>query len=632
MKPVSHLHAAARQYASQGWPVFPTGPDDPSISDPVLRNKIAKRPACENGFHDATTDLSIIDKWWTDNPRLNVAFCPHMVGLAIIDPDGSEGLNNWEQWQAANVRMPQTWTVATPRGGVHEYYRGILPPSQSKLAEHVDTRGVGSYALLPPSLVCGNPYVVTDETPAAELPAEVGAFLDQLRKERVKAAVTDLDTPQALARASRLLRDYVARGHVAVEGQMGDARTFVTACEVMNLGVSEETAADLIADLWNPHCVPPWDDDELKIKVENAARYAQNDAGAWGTESSEDTFGSALDKLAPTLASPSPELKRRPFRPWTVEELASRPPPVQLLPDLMPNFGLSLLYGPPGSWKTWLALDWSCTLAALGTAVAYVAGEGASDIPRRVEAWKLAHGIEGPIPLFVMEQAPWASDDGQLIEFVKELREVRPALVVIDTFARSAVSLNENDARDMGTFVAAMDGVWRGTGAAVLVIHHTGKDEGRGARGSNALFGAVECAVEASLDERTKIMRVRVVRQKSCREREAPWLYEGKDVGAAMVLQELSAVEFKRRMSISDATAPKAIGALLRELGAQGYDRGLSTHVLALELVGRAHPDLSDDDRSVMVANQARILGQRAEGPLEAYCAGKGNTRLWFVP
>jgi hypothetical protein len=598
----------------------------------VLRNKYAKRPACANGFHDATTDLAQIDAWWSENPHLNVAFCPHMVGLGIVDPDGAEGIANWAAWQAAHVTMPATWTVKTPRGGVHEYYRGILPPSQSKLAEHVDTRGVGSYALLPPSLVCGNPYVVSDETPAAELPPEIGAFLDQLRKESVKAAVADLDTPQALARASRLLRDYVARGHVAVEGQMGDNRTFVTACEVMNLGLSADRAADLIADLWNPHCVPPWDEDELRGKVENAARYAQNDAGAWGTESSEETFGSALDKLAPTLASPSPEPKRRPFKLWTVEELASRPPPIQLLPDLMPNFGLSLLYGPPGSWKTWLALEWTLTLAALGTPVAYVAGEGASDLPRRIEAWKLARGIEGSIPFFIMEQAPWASDDGQLIGFVEELRAVKPALVVIDTFARSAVGLNENDAKDMGTFVAAMDGVWRGTGAAVLVIHHTGKDEGRGARGSNALFGAVECAVQASLDERTNILTVKVIRQKSCRERQTPWIYEGKDFGPAMVLQEISGDEFKRRRTISDGMAPKAVGGLLRELGAQGFDAGVSTHVLATELVVRAHPDLTDDERETMVAGQSRVLGQRAEGPLEAYCAGQGSSRRWFVP
>ena len=40
------------------------------------------------------------------------------------------------------------------------------------------------------------------------------------------------------------------------------ARTFVTACEVLNLGVSEGRAFELLSTIWNPACLPPWDEDE----------------------------------------------------------------------------------------------------------------------------------------------------------------------------------------------------------------------------------------------------------------------------------------------------------------------------------------------------------------------------------
>ncbi|HLZ22936.1 MAG TPA: bifunctional DNA primase/polymerase, partial [Ktedonobacterales bacterium] len=277
MQPLSPLHAEAQRLASNGVPVFPCKVN-------------LKQPATDNGFHDASTDLAVIDRWWTENPNYNIAFSPHTVGLGVIDLDGQEGIDAWEKWQDENVRLAKTHTIRTPRGGVHLYYRGILPATQSKLGVHIDTRGVGSYALVPPSVVNGSPYTVLDSRDAVELDPQVGTFLEALKREHAKAVGHDLDQPQNVARARKFLLDSVARGDVAVEGHMGDQFTFVISCKVMNLGVSEEMAAALLTELWNPHCVPPWDEDELACKVENAARYAQNEAGAWAAGSSEEAF------------------------------------------------------------------------------------------------------------------------------------------------------------------------------------------------------------------------------------------------------------------------------------------------------------------------------------------------------
>jgi RecA-family ATPase len=74
--------------------------------------------------------------------------------------------------------------------------------------------------------------------------------------------------------------------------------------------------------------------------------------------------------------------------------------------------------------------------------------------------------------------------------------------VVIDTVARALLGADENSATDMGKFVKACDTIKEHTNAAVLGIHHSGKDGGKGMRGSSALLGAVDTsiAVKKSVD------------------------------------------------------------------------------------------------------------------------------------
>ena len=44
-----------------------------------------------------------------------------------------------------------------------------------------------------------------------------------------------------------------------------------------DLGISKEKAVELLAEHWNPHCQPPWEIEDLELKVSNAAEYQQND-------------------------------------------------------------------------------------------------------------------------------------------------------------------------------------------------------------------------------------------------------------------------------------------------------------------------------------------------------------------
>lgn len=621
LPPTSDLHAEARRLASNGVPVFPCWPN-------------SKVPYTDHGFHEATTDLVQVDAWWSAEPRLNIAFCPHMVGLAVIDLDGEEGEASWDGWQIEHGYLPLTYTVRTPRGGRHLYYRGVLPPTQSKLGIHVDTRGVGSYALVPPSRVDDKPYTLEDSRTAAELGDTVGEYLRQLQKERVRAAVSELDLPQNVARAAKLLQDYVDRGHVAIEGQMGDGKTFATACEVMNLGVSAPKCHELLCSIWNPACIPPWDEDELETKVENASRYSQNEAGAWAVESSADVFGSALDKLAPSDLEPSTATpKKRRFKRFSLAEMFALPAPTWLLKDLLPAQGVSLLFGQPGTFKSYIAVDWCCQLAALGIPVLYCAGEGSIGLAQRIKAWCLVHEIDPlTLPLELIRTAPWASDGDMLREFLEdEVKPFGPELIVMDTLARSAVGLDENSAKDMGTIVSMCDLIRNESKAAVLLIHHSGKDDAKGARGSGALLGGVDAAFHAQRPSLTvKAVSIKCVRQKDAEERQEPWVYQGANIGDQMVLQAVSVAEFHALTSTLPKVKPQEIGAALRELGAIGEENGVETRVLATALA-TANSD-TPEEADAAVTGYSTVLGRGAGGSFQAYCQGEPPKVSWFLP
>ena len=73
---------------------------------------------------------------------------------------------------------------------------------------------------------------------------------------------------------------------------------------------------------------------------------------------------------------------------------------------------------------------------------------------------------------------------------------------------------NENSPDDMGAFVGACDLIRQETGAHLLVIHHTGKDEGRGTRGHSLLNGAADTIIEVTKDEATGLATATIKKQR----------------------------------------------------------------------------------------------------------------------
>jgi hypothetical protein len=85
------------------------------------------------------------------------------------------------------------------------------------------------------------------------------------------------------------------------------------------------------------------------------------------------------------------------------------------------------------------------------------------------------------------------SDPGEVEKLIEALDGPR-RLIVVDTLARNMTG-DENSQKDMGAFIAGCDRIREATGAAVLIVHHEGKDASKGARGSTVLRGAIDTGV-----------------------------------------------------------------------------------------------------------------------------------------
>ncbi len=186
-----------------------------------------------------------------------------------------------------------------------------------------------------------------------------------------------------------------------------------------------------------------------------------------------------------------------------------------LVEKVIPKRGFVALYGPPGSFKSFIALDLAAAIARSAPwmgqastpsdngAVVYIAGEGHGGIGARIKACRIHHQIDSGIPIYILRHQinlrSSAEDINSLMIAVAELAESRQLkidLIVIDTLARAFGGGNENSSEDMGAFITSCGHLQQVFEAALLVIHHSGKDQAKGLRGHSSLLGAVDTELE----------------------------------------------------------------------------------------------------------------------------------------
>lgn len=503
--------------AKRGLPVFP-----------LERN--GKRPAHSCWQHEAST--APILKWWNGSqPPFNIGI--HCAGLVVVDIDNKavRGSDTWAELEELHGGAGPTFTVETPTGGFHLYFRGPdVPLSAGKLGPGLDIRSKGGYVVGPGSKIDGRPYVVVDKSDIAEAPEWLIRLCGQ-KKERDKNAdvpAVEPDREDAVA----LAREYLKTAAPAIEGRGGDAHTYETACRVRDFGVSEPTALDLMLGYWNGRCSPPWHPDELAVKVSNAYRFAVNRQGEAHPAA---TFA---DAPVPDVAAQDEALFGKPPAPLEAArvepfEPAAIPPRKWLIDTLAIEGFVSLLIADPGAGKSSFALAVALAVATGRTDLidVPVAGRKLMQVRRVAPVW-VYNNEDDPdelrrriAALMSRHQIKWEDIDGRLYinsgatgrplciaragergtvyeadgpELVEQIKRHGIKMLVADPLAEMHEG-DENDNRAMNKVGRLFRDVATASGAAALLIHHTNKPpqagaEGRdgnmyAARGASALVG-----------------------------------------------------------------------------------------------------------------------------------------------
>lgn len=180
--------------------------------------------------------------------------------------------------------------------------------------------------------------------------------------------------------------------------------------------------------------------------------------------------------------------------------------PEWIVDEIIVEGSVLSLYGPSGSLKSFAAIDIAMSVATgfpwhgrevKQGAVVYVTGEGRDQIGFRLDAWERAHEYRDDAPIFIIPLGIAISDPewvGHLIDAVDGLGK-RPAMIWLDTLARTFGAGDENSQKDMNAFIGGVDRLRDHFRCVVGIVHHTGKDSERGLRGSSALYAAMDTVI-----------------------------------------------------------------------------------------------------------------------------------------
>lgn len=508
----------ARQYSARGWSVVPVSPRGkiPAVTWAPYQSRLADEGELSAWFSTGGYGIGLVQG--------------AVANTIVLDFDGELGHETRAALEREHGPLPHTVEALTPGGGCHVFLQhpGRPVPTRKGVRPGMDVRGDGGFVVASPSVHANSRRYEWDcdhhpeEVDVAPCPDWLVAIIcdgagavngggghgaDAAVVHQLRAG--PLGLPQAV----------VADGR---ETYMRDTVLAVLAEQCRLLG-RVPTEEELFAAVWPQYSArvdftrPGRGPDEARAKC----RYT---LGRLAKGALPGVAMPAGDTAGDTASGPG-----KPGRPEILhlEEVEQLPPPVFLIEGLLPAGGLSVIYGPPKSGKTFLALAQALHIASgrpwAGRAVrqggvVYIAGEGLGGLGARTKAARAHSGIPLNIPFWVIRHAidftkPDAAE--RLVKIIREAVGDEPiSLVVIDTLARAMPGADENSAQHVGLVIAATDRVRELLACAALAIHHQGKDEERGMRGSSSLRGAVDAAFRLTPQEGGKRVILRNEDQK----------------------------------------------------------------------------------------------------------------------
>jgi hypothetical protein len=213
--------------------------------------------AGSNGFKDSTTDVNQITDWFRRTKSV-VALPATMNALVIIDLDVDEDKDAVAHFEALEDThgAVETFTVRSPRGGLHLYFQHPSPAATQGQDEYIkqgtnigapgfDVRTQG-YVIAPsPEKNNGKVYEVIDDSPIAELPAWLHDYVTQT-KSLTTYDVSAYDDGDGSGPAEGGRNDYLSR----------------IAFKMFKEGDGPDEMLEKLAQI-NADCVPPLPSNDL---------------------------------------------------------------------------------------------------------------------------------------------------------------------------------------------------------------------------------------------------------------------------------------------------------------------------------------------------------------------------------
>ena len=240
--------------------------------------------------------------------------------------------------------------------------------------------------------------------------------------------------------------------------------------------------------------------------------FAQAQAAGWINPKSKASIQLEIPIYANNTRGLTQRLRAKGFEFVSAAQMLGEPKPVvYLIDELIEHEALALLFAPPSAGKSFCAIGWACCVATgtpwlgrettLGS-VFYLAGEGHAGLSRRLKAWELHSGHEltsaslfvSSVPATLMNLESVKSVISAIEELISD--HGKPALIVIDTFARNMGDGDESSNKDVGIFINHIDLMRYQLGSAIVLVHHSGHGDSSRGRGASALPAAMDACFQ----------------------------------------------------------------------------------------------------------------------------------------
>ena len=188
-----------------------------------------------------------------------------------------------------------------------------------------------------------------------------------------------------------------------------------------------------------------------------------------------------------------------------------------LIEDHMELYSMGMLFGTPGSAKSFIAMDIAfCVAAGIDWngnktdqgKVIYLAGEGFNGIQKRFCALEMKYKTSTNDIYFSDEPASLLDLDHLKIVFEK-INSIcpNPRLIIIDTLHRNFGEGDENSAKDVAKMLHHITALMKTLNCAIIFVHHSGHSSSNRARGSSSIKAALDVEYQISKKDAAVTMK-----------------------------------------------------------------------------------------------------------------------------